>query len=158
MGKFPGRAIAKTNMAPLTERARRMWEMRVNGKSTGDIATEMGISQSRVSQVLSKYSKDIIYPHVKEYREVQIARLEYLWEKLVNSGRLEKGDPAAIASGVRIAERMAKLVGLDAAIKVQAEIETVDPRDIELRGLIEAARAAAEREIEAIKGEVDDNG
>lgn len=153
MGNVPGRATPRTNVAAPTERAAQMWRMRVEGHSNPAIAAQFEITPQRVGQILAKYSRDLIHPAVAEYREIWIERLDFMWERLKASGKLDKGDPAAIASGVRIAERYAKLVGLDAAIKIDAEVTPIDPREIELRGLIEAAHEAAEREIKAIRGE-----
>ena len=156
MGKLPGRARARTDVAQAapTERAAQMWKLKVAGHSNSAIAAQFDITPQRVGQILTKYSRGLIHPAVAEYREVWIERLDFMWEMLVASKRFRAADPAAIASGVRIAERYAKLVGLDAAIKVEAEVTAIDPREIELHGLIEAARESAQREIEAIKGEI----
>lgn len=130
-----------------------MWERRVAGMTQSEIAAEFGVSRERVSQVLSRYAEGLVHPKVHEYRTQQAERLDFLWRKLVESGRLAKGDPQSVGAGVRILERYAKLLGLDAPTQIEATVETPDPREFELRELILEAQAQADAEIAVIRGE-----
>lgn len=131
--------------------ARRMYEMRVKGKTLAFIAEVFNVSVSYVHTILEKYARAELVPFVEEYRQLQLQRIEYMWDKLVASGRLEKGEPAAIMAGNALLKRMADQLGTDAPTKLELE-HKIDPREIELRERILAARARANAEIREIKG------
>jgi DNA-binding CsgD family transcriptional regulator len=134
----------------VAERARRMYELRLKGVSITAIAQAFKCTPNTVNTTLQRHIRKEIVPYVEEYREMQKGRLDYLWEKLVNSGKLEKGDPAAINAGVNILRRYAETVGSDAPTKIELNAH-VDPREIELRDLIRAAQDAARNEVKAIR-------
>lgn len=152
----PKQADLMAMKAKEPEDARRMFEMRIKGMTLAAIAAAFKTSTKRVHVLLEKYSKMELEPYVEEYRQLQVQRMEYLWEKLVTSGRLEKGDPAAFNAGNAILKRMAEHFGTDAPTKLEMNMK-IDPKEIELRSMIEAARAKARQEILAIKGEAADD-
>lgn len=147
--KGPKQGVAITQMSDI-DKARRMFEMRLKGVSILAIATTFKCTPKTVHATLQRYTKQELLPYVEEYREMQKGRLDFLWEKLVNSGRLEKGDPAALNAGVNILRRYAETVGSDAPTKIELN-HHVDPREIELHDLILAAQNAAKDEVKAIR-------
>jgi len=134
---------------------RRMYEMRIKGMSIHRIAEAFNTSSSYVHKLMEKYAKAELVPFVEEYRQLQLERLEFLWQKLVSSGRLEKGDPAALNAGTAILKRLSDNLGLDAPTKLELETK-IDPKEIELHSLILEAQRRARGEIKAIKGEATD--
>lgn len=133
-----------------------MYEMRIQGMSIHRIADAFKTSSSRVHKLMEKYAKAELVPYVEEYRQLQIDRNEYMWQKLVASGRLDKGDPAAIMAGNALNKRLAEMLGTDAPTKMEMQMK-IDPREIELRPMILAARAKAREEMLAIRGEAADD-
>lgn len=136
------------------ERARRMFELRLKGVTLATIASMFGVSTPRVHQILEKYTKKELLPYVEDYRTMQIERLNVLWNKLVESGRLEKGEPAAINAGVNILRRYAETTGSDAPSKIELGLK-IDPKEIELRELIVEAQRRAREDVRAIRGSVE---
>ena len=132
------------------ETARRAFEMRLKGISVHMIARTLKCAPSTVHTILQKYTRQELLPYVEEYREMQKARLDYLWQKLVESGKLEKGDPAAMNAGVNILRRYAETVGSDAPTKIELNAH-IDPREIELHDLILQAQRDTQAEIKAIR-------
>lgn len=138
--------------------ARRMFEMRLQGISVHMIARTLKCAPSTVHTMMQRYTRQELLPYVEEYRELQKGRLDYLWHKLVESGRLEKGDPAAYNAGVNILRRYAETVGSDAPTKIELGLH-VDPREIELHSLILEAQRQAKADIKAIRaGQPDAEG
>src|SRR6266403_216512 len=155
-GGRPTQRQAIERAAREPEEARRIFEMRVKGMTIEAIAKQFETSPKRVHPLIDKYSKAELVPYVEEYRNLQLERLEYMWQKLVASGRLDKGDPAAISAGIAIQKRLSDNLGLDAPTKMEIEAK-IYPRDIELRPMIQAARAKAREEMLAIRGEAEDD-
>jgi hypothetical protein len=145
-------------LAKITEpaMARRMFEMKVKGMAYHRIAAAFDVSTHYVHTLMQKYAKEELVPYVEDYRQVALERIEFMWEKLVNSGRLDKGDPAAIMAGNALVKRLSDQLGLDAPTKMEIEAK-INPREIELYGLITAARRKADAEVKAIKGELPDD-
>lgn len=83
-----------------------------------------------------------IAENIDRLRDLDIDRLDAMLYAL--RGRIERGDPRAIDSGLRILERRAKLLGLDAAVK--QEITGADGGPL----VLEDARAALAARIAAI--------
>lgn len=152
-----GRAIAKAsgqNLQKNAERARQMYEMRLAGMTMAVIATKFRLTTARVSQILTEYTKQELQPYAEEYAQIQKDRLEMLWEKAVSSKKFRDGDPQAIQAAVRVQERFSKLMGLDAPTKVDATVLQVEPEDIEVLQLLQAAQADAQATEAVIKGEL----
>jgi hypothetical protein len=101
----------------------------------------------------------VITPAVNEHRELELDRLDILqrtyWQPAVN-GNLRAADFV-----LRVIDKRAKLLGLDAPIKVQAEVVTYDGSDLDAEverfaRLIEAGTLTASTDIATIT-ELTDN-
>ena len=136
------------------DKARRMFEMRLKGVSLMVIATTFKCTPAAVHGILDKYTRQELLPYVEDYREMTRQRYEYLWKKLVDSGRLEKGDPAAFNAAANLLRGRRELDGLDAPTKIELGVH-IDPKEIELRQLILEAQNDAKSQIKAIKGSVE---
>lgn len=115
----------------LSERNQAIWDgYTVQGKTLMQLAEEFGVSNQRISQVLAKIRESL--PE-RDRQAVVDLRLEQIGA--IVSGVLplaRTGDKDAVASYVKLADREAKYLGLDAATKVEASIQrTVLDPDVE---------------------------
>ena len=104
---------------------RRAWELRIAGLTQQQIGAKLGLSQSIVSRMLARARADATeatHTVAATATTEQVARLDRmltaLWEKVRN------GNERAIESALRIEERRAKLLGLDAAVRKEVDITT----------------------------------
>ncbi|MEU9819192.1 hypothetical protein ACIGG9_16125 [Pseudonocardia alni] len=139
-------------------------------------------SAGNVSRAIKRATQDVIAEDADEYRRQQLLRIAMLRREaiavlerdhvVVSHGRVirvgpmpEEGQPdtrkpllddgpklAAIATLRQLDEREAKLLGLDAAVKVDATVHQVDPQDLELMQLISEQKAKNAAEREQIEG------
>lgn len=75
----------------------------------------------RAVQRYMQTERELTTNRKEELRERQLARLDRMWEGL--SAALQSGDTDAVRAAVRLAEREARLMGLDAPTKVQVSDE-----------------------------------
>jgi predicted transcriptional regulator len=132
----------------MAERRAEMWRMRVTGHSQQQIADHYGITQSAVSQQLTRAAKDRPATAIDEYRMLELDKLDRAERAVlavltrrhvtVSNGRIvmvanEDGfeEPllddgpvlTAVDRLVKIARHRADLVGLKAPVKVSVEAE-----------------------------------
>lgn len=140
----------QTSDATAAERDASCWALRLEGHSLRSIAAQVGISHETVRVTLERGYQELVYPQVAEARAVELERLDDWLTKLRPA--IDVGSVPAILAAVKLSDRRAKLLGLDAPTRVQAEIEQVPPSP-ELVARIEQARAVmAAREAE-LRGE-----
>src|SRR3546814_9367956 len=116
---------------------------------------------------ISDWSSDVCSSDLGDasrHREIEIGKLDRLEEKLwamidedyytVANGQvvyLETGDPVPDIDPImkivdrilKVAERRAKLLGLDKPVRVEATVQQVDSMDMELAEMIRRGRAEA---------------
>ncbi|WP_354643872.1 hypothetical protein [Kitasatospora camelliae] len=81
----------------------------------------------------------------------QIDRLEHYLVCL--SPRVDRGEPRAIEVAVKVGERIAKLLGIDAPVRAEVTVEEAPTvQDLELRDMINAAKARIAAEEAALRG------
>lgn len=104
--------VSQEQQITAVERQRKALEMRKQGKAYSDIAAELGYKSGSGAHaaVRTALKKTLIEP-AEELRQIENARLDAMLAALWTA--IEKGDPKAIAAGVKISERRAKLNGLD---------------------------------------------
>lgn len=102
---------------------RRAWELRLAGLTQQQIGAKLGISQSVVCRMLARARADATaatHEVAATATTEQVARLDRmltaLWEKV------RAGNERAIDAVLRIEERRAKLLGLDAAVRKEVDI------------------------------------
>jgi predicted DNA-binding protein YlxM (UPF0122 family) len=153
--------------ALVAERRAQVLKLRVASVSVGQIAQQFGISESAVHadvrRALEQRTK-MLDEALNEYRSMELEKLEAMeraaWGVLhrkhylvsLQSGKVARhpdtDEPllddgptlAAIDRLVKIQDRRAKLLGLDAAQKIQAEVTTTDAATVDA----EIARLFAE--------------
>jgi hypothetical protein len=131
--------------APTPERIdkeREIVELRTEGYVWREIAEQVGMSTAGVYKAYNRAMTRVIAPSIEEHRELELDRLDILqrtyWQPAVN-GNLRAADYV-----LRVIDKRAKLLGLDAPMKVQAEVVTYDGSDLDreverVARLIEAA-------------------
>lgn len=152
------------------EDARQMYQLRTGPErmTYARIADELGTNSRRVQRLLNKYSPKLLEKDAALFRDVEVGKLdeleELLWKiidqdhYLISNGQvvyLDTGeivpdtDPVfkAIDKILKVAERRAKLLGLDKPIKVEATVHNVDNRDLELMDMINEGRTKRDRHI-----------
>lgn len=87
--------------------------MRIDGFTYEEISTKLGISEPRmVMETISRGIKRTLLDSVEQYRNIELLRLESIhrlvWKR-IKMGRLDQ-----VPNVLRIMERRAKLLGLDA--------------------------------------------
>jgi len=168
------KATTKHNAEQVAEQAHRAYELRLQGRSFRAIAADMGLSVSTVHDRVNDYAAGRLDPLADQYRQVELDRLDGLAVKayevlardhvVAQQGRIVRDDEGkpllddgpvlqAIDRLVKISERRAKLLGLDAAVKVDAQVHQVDPADIELAQMVSEAKAKQAAEEARLKGE-----
>lgn len=137
--------------------------LKARGLSLQAISDRLGYGGAgNVSRALDRAVQLIVGPDARLYFEQQMLTLDDLTVKvydildsehpLVSEGRVVKGaddlplpDPDMTLKAtdrlLRILERRAKLLGLDAAIKLEAVVHEVTQQDVELAELLREARA-----------------
>jgi DNA-binding CsgD family transcriptional regulator len=94
-------------------------ELRKAGYSYKEIGAQLGISRvaafQSVMRVLAAYEDDI-KEQVPRVRQLELQRLDSMLTKL--QPRINQGDDRAINSALKIGERRAKLMGLDAPLEI----------------------------------------
>ncbi len=151
--------MTKTETA---ERRRRALQLRQAGASLTQIGEHLGVSESRACRIVQDALAAVVREPADEVRQLELARLDQLWVEAtkvlrrthitVSNGRvaidprteqpLEDDGPVlnAIDRLLKIQERRAKLLGLDAPSKLT--VLTEDAVDAEIRRLV--AEVAAE--------------
>jgi hypothetical protein len=172
-------AQRKHNAEQIAEEAYQAYQLRLQGQPFRAIAATMKLAVSTVHDRVNAYASGHVDPLADQYRQVELDRMDGLAVKayevlgrehiVAQQGKIvrdDEGTPlldsapilSAIGTLVRISERRAKLLGLDAAVKVDAQVHTVDPADIELAQMIREAKAKAAVTEAALKGEAQPNG
>jgi hypothetical protein len=118
--------------APTPERIdkeREIVELRTEGYVWREIAEQVGMSTAGVYKAYNRAMTRVIAPSIEEHRELELDRLDILqrtyWQPAVN-GNLRAADYV-----LRVIDKRAKLLGLDAPLKVQAEVVTYDGSDLD---------------------------
>lgn len=143
-----------------------IWRAYISGRTQGWIADRHGIDQTRVSQILAEVRAALPADALEDWRIRALETLRHFHAEMVD---LARGEPALVrgANGeivgvdhsnrlaamdrvVRIQERMAKMLGLDAPERVAAI--TVDT-SADVAALLDRARAASAAEEARIRGD-----
>ncbi len=119
------------------ERRQKSLALRKAGLTYVAIGQELGISEKAVRKhVLAALalSRDLSESDARDIRTLELERLDALLVGVWGNAR--KGDAEAVRAVIRIMERRAKLLGLDAKTEISATVKhEVDPHDALLRAL-----------------------
>jgi len=140
--------VTDWNRAEVAEQKAEVYRLTLKGWTRRKIAEELGISLGTVQNRLDEAIKETVLPLAEDVRKQQLDRLDTYLVSL--DAKIEKGDDKAINTALRIEERRARLLGLDAPQQLSQTI-TAAP---EVLTLIEAARARQEAEEAVLRNEL----
>lgn len=104
--------VSQEQQIAATERQRRALQLRKQGMEYSEIAAALGYaSGSGAHAAVRGALKKTLQEPADELRAIENARLDAMLAALWPA--IERGDPKAIAAGVKLSERRAKLNGLD---------------------------------------------
>lgn len=142
------------------------YDLRLRGRTLRQIAADMGCSHTKVHDLLREEIKDRLDPLKDQYIQYELDRLDAMQQAVI--AVLEQPWTAVVAPGpngvqtyvipddrkilgaidrlVRISESRRKLCGLDAPVKVQADVQVTETtqEDLELQELIREAKTKAD--------------
>jgi len=119
-----GKGHQLTKSPIVAEQAIDCYDLKLKGLSNRAIGAQLGISEGTVRRRVAKRLEERVAPKVEEYRTIMFDRCERLLNKLDDA--IECGDEKAVGAYVRVMERQAKLLGLDAALQVEATVADVE--------------------------------
>lgn len=171
----------QTDAANAARRAQ-AYELRLRGLTLRQIAEKLGVSDTTVHKDLKAEIHGRLDPLKDQYLQYELDRLDHMQQAallvLENPGTVvivpvreldEDGKPTvrmvnhvivddrkilgAIDRLVRISESRRKLVGLDAPVKVQADVQVTETtqEDLELQELLREAKVKAAASMEFIR-------
>lgn len=118
---------ASPTVAAATDKAYAAMELRKAGRTYEEIATELNCSIAGAWKSVNRYlveRREQIAESANEVREIELQRLEAA--TLLAMEHIRAGDLSGIDRLLRVQERRAKLLGLDAPTVIQATINAAD--------------------------------
>jgi transcriptional regulator with XRE-family HTH domain len=109
------------------------FDMRLAGHTQQAIAERLGRDRSTISRWLQVEINNLIIPRVEELRRVETERMDSYLRALEEG--IVKGDVKAINAALRVSERRARLLGLDAPVKIESTVITLEMIDREMARL-----------------------
>lgn len=141
-----GSRYTVTNKATVAEQEIRCYELRLAGKSLDAIAKETKLSKGTVHNRIQAHIEQRVQPLADELRAVMVDRLDVCIARLhaqIQDDELGSRLARNIEVLVKVEERRAKLLGVDAPERVEATVTEVTQEDLELQELLREARAAS---------------
>ena len=109
------RGAARASQANAAARRPKVLDLRTRGLSFRQIGEALGVSHTQAekdyAQALAD-ARDLTWELVAQERYVSLARCDWMLERLAPA--IDTGDPRAIMAAVRLEQRRAALLGLDA--------------------------------------------
>lgn len=148
-----GRAYTVANLAVVGEQEVRCYELRLAGKTFRQIAVETGLAVATVHKRIEAHIAQRVQPLADELRAIEVDRLDRYLVAL--DAQIQEGRAVArnVEVAVRVSERRAKLLGIDAPEKVEAIVTQVTQEDLALAELVREANAAAAVAEARLRGE-----
>jgi hypothetical protein len=116
MGRAVPRPASKdAHRVEVRERTRKALELRRAGANYDEIARQLGLAKSTVHAMVHSAMREITREPAEELRNLELQRLDAMMMGLWPNAR--KGDATAVTAVLRVMERRAKLLGLDAVVK-----------------------------------------
>lgn len=137
------------NSAELADRRERVYAMRLTGKSLGFIAQAEGVSKTTVFNDIEAVIKAKTEVPAQQVREMELDRLDLLLDKLMP--RVENGDVQAIQTALKVMDRRAKFLGLDAPTKQEITVPQIDVGSTALGELLGKHQERIAAEEQALK-------
>lgn len=131
------------------QKAARALDLRKEGKTFEEIAAEVPYnSRQAACDAVKRAIAAITREPASELIELELARLDAMWGKHYLNA--QAGDVQALAACMKVMERRAKLLGLDAPTETKTELFGPDGKPIEFPSVIQIVGVQPKR--------IDDNG
>lgn len=139
------RRFSKVEVA---EQQRECYELRLAGHDLRAISARTGLHLATVSKRINDQLALRVNPLADELRAVEVDRLDRYLVKLDSQIQQGKSVARNTEVAVKVSERRAKLLGIDAPEKVDAVVHQVDSTDLAIAELVREAqmKAAAEEQ------------
>lgn len=144
MSKRKGAARTTADDHELAERTKKALQLRLAGAAYRDIAKVVGVSHGTVHDDVQRALRDIPKREADDLRAVEVERLDAL-QKAVWDDAMD-GDLQAVDRAVRIIDRRAKMLGLDAPQQVEVSGQDVD-LDATVAKILAAAQIAQNGQV-----------
>lgn len=154
-------ADGERHLAPVGHRAvdvdRRhteAWELRIRGATVDQIADHMSIARTTAISYLNAAMDVRALPDRVQQLRLELDRLDryqYELDRQIIAGLFVARN---VEVAVRLMERRAKLLGLDAPEQINAAVTQVGPEDLEVVDLVSAAKARLALQERAWRGEL----
>lgn len=128
-------------IATATERRREAFDLRKRGATYDEIGRVLGITRQAAYELVKRELEDIrahTQDDVETVRALELERLDRLFAG--SYAAAAGGDPKALASIMKVMERRARLLGLDAPVRQDIELVAFNGADLDS----EITRLAAE--------------
>jgi hypothetical protein len=142
---------SQTRRVQAHERHLAALELRKAGATYQAIASQLGYAGPRSAhKAVASALKATLKEPADAVRELELQRLDAMLLPLWR--RVQQGDERAIDTALRIADRRAKLLGLEAPRRTELSglIATLGARDLSLKALTSEELAALERIVEKL--------
>lgn len=117
MPKSRPRSKMNPKHVELVERKAQALDLVKLGYNTTEVARHLGLkSRQHAHQIITKALQETIHQPAEDARKVCIQRLDLWLQKLAS--KILKGDVKAITTALKIEERRARLLGLDAPMQL----------------------------------------
>lgn len=141
------------NRATVAEQQIQCYQLRLTGMSINAIAAATGLSVGTVhNRIQAEISKRVL-PLAEEVRQMELDRLDRWLQKLDAQITADKAVARNVEVAVKVSERRAKLLGIDAPEKVEATVTEVTQEDLALAELVREAQVNAAVEEARLRGE-----
>jgi len=135
---------AKPNPAKVADEQAAVLDLRRKGYTIRQIATQLGLAKSTVQNRLDAAIAELVEPAAREVRLLELERLDAWQARLEN--QLDTGDDPAkvVPVALRVQERRAKLLGLDAPERAEVTQTVLPAADPAVEQLLAQAREATD--------------
>lgn len=132
-------AVSDSEAATRINKKLRALEMRRQGRSIPDIARTLELAYRTAQAYIEEALKECVTREVDLLRQLECQRLDEYLEKL--KPRIDRGDEKAVNAALRVSEQRARLLGLNAPIRVEGTFHEETEQDRELQEMIREAQA-----------------
>lgn len=142
MGRSKGRAYSKYNSTQRSTIAAQCMDLRLRGKTYQDIAKITGVPYQTVYRWVKQEIDKTVTPAAEDARNLEVARYDRYLDRLEADFDKPNVDIVRlIVAAMKIAERRARLLGLDMPIKVEAQVMETTQADMEWAEMVREAQA-----------------
>lgn len=150
MGAPPQR---RPNSTEVAEQQVRCYELRLTGMSLDKIAAETHLSKGTVHNRIQAEIQAKVLPLADEVRKLELDRLDRWLAKLDEQITAGETVPRCVEVAVKVSERRARLLGIDAPQQLEATVTEVSQADLEFQELLREARTRVAVEEQRLGGQ-----